>query len=77
MGDHNAAKSIVREIDQGARIGETRPSSLVPARFYTTKTPSGHYDAFLGACLGNSGFCWREEGESDSFTLQEIPRGWR
>jgi hypothetical protein len=20
----------------------------------------------LGACLGNSGFCWREEGESDS-----------
>jgi hypothetical protein len=29
---------------------------------------TGERDAFpqLGACLGNSEFCWREEGESDS-----------
>ena len=26
----------------------------------------GFMESLLGACLGNSGFCWREEGESDS-----------
>jgi hypothetical protein len=30
----------------------------------------------LGACLGNSGFYWREEGESDSTGISKTFRDW-
>ena len=56
-----------RQSVQGNRLLSWRDLPVgmcrIPRQFRIWSTKSGNA---LGACLGNSGFCWREEGESDS-----------
>jgi hypothetical protein len=41
-------------------------SQMIRLRQLSMESPRPTCAGGLGACLGNSGFYWREEGESDS-----------